>query len=168
MKTPAVLLRRLLTCLLCAALSSVALAKEQQPPLAIKRVYTGWRDAASFKRISEYFDGKENTHGEAVLRTHAEERAGFYFLVRVQNPGPARTVRAMLHVITSANSRPTAYPFTTELKADSDTVFNLGLTGVDWTDPKGHPVAWKLDLTDADGQPLATEKSYLWEKPAAN
>jgi hypothetical protein len=156
-------LRRLL-CLLLAVLPVLAFA--QAAPLTIKRVYTGWRDAASFKRISEYFDGKENTHGEAVLRTHADQRGGFYFLVRVGNPGPARTVKATLHVITSANARPDIYPFSTELKADGDTVFHLGLTGVDWTDPKGNPVAWMLDLTDADGRTLASEKSYLWEKPA--
>lgn len=174
MKNPAVPFRRpsalrflsAVLCLLSSAFCPLAVVAAEQQPLTIARVYTGWRDAASFKRISEYFDGKENTHGEAVLRTHADQRAGFYFLVRARNPGPARTVRATLHVITSATARPTTYSFSTELKADGDTVFNLGLTGADWTDPKANPVAWKLDLTDADGTPLASEKSYLWEKPA--
>ena len=167
MKNSAVLLRRLLFCLLLTALpglSSVALAKEDT--LTIKHVYTGWRDAASFKRISEYFSGQENTHGEAILRTHPDQRGGFYFLVRVINPGPARAIKASLHVITSANARTSDYQFPTDLKADGDTVFHVGLTGADWTDPKGHPVAWKLDLLDGDGQTLATESSYLWEKPA--
>ena len=156
-------LHRRLLCLL-AALPVLALA--QAGPLAIKHVYTGWRDAASFKRISEYFNGQENTHGEAMLRTHPDQRGGFYFLVRVSNPGPARSINATLHIITAANARPADYHFSTELKAGGETVFNLGLTGADWTDPKGNPVAWKLELTDGAGQPLAAETSYLWEKPA--
>jgi hypothetical protein len=164
MKSSVVPLRRFLSVLLLALLPILATAAEG--PLAIEHVYTGWRDAASFKRISEYFNGQENTHGEAILRTHPDQRGGFYFLVRVNNPGPARTIKVSLHVITSANARTSDYQFATGLKADGDTVFQLGLTGADWTDPKGHPVAWKLDLLDADGKTLATEGSYLWEKPA--
>ena len=150
-----------------AALSSVALAKEDAPAsnFTIVRVYTGWRTAASFKRISEYLDGKENTGGEAVLRTHPDQRGGFYFLVRTTNPGAARPIKANLEIITSANAKPVTYVFGPELKT-GDTVFHLGLTGPDWPDPKINPVAWKLELLDADGRVLATEKSYLWEKPA--
>lgn len=155
--------RRLL-CLLLAVLPVLAFA--QAGPLTIKHVYIGWREAASFKRISEYFSGQENTHGEAMLRTHPDQRGGFYFLVRVSNPGPARAIKVALHVITSGNARPTDYHFSTELKAGGETVLNLGLTGEDWTDSKGNPVAWKLDLTAGEGQLLASETSYLWEKPA--
>ncbi|AOS44809.1 hypothetical protein Verru16b_01878 [Lacunisphaera limnophila] len=133
--------------------------------LTFVRVYTGWRDAASFKRISEYFTGRENTGGEAVLRTHADQRAGFYFLVRVTNPAAARTVTARLGLISAATAQPVTHTFTTPLKA-GDTVFHLGLTGPDWPDAKAGPVAWKLDLTDDTGRVLATEQSYLWEKPA--
>ncbi len=166
MKSSSVLLRR--SVVLCLLFSVLCAAASAQQPLAIKHVYTGWRDAASFKRISEYFDGQENTHGEAILRTHPEQRGGFYFLVRVANPGAARPIKASLHVITSANARTSDYQFSTELKGNDDTVFQLGLTGADWTDPKGHPVAWKLDLLDSDGKALASETSYLWEKPVAN
>ena len=145
-----------------AAMPSVALAKEGD--LTIVRVYTGWRTVASFKRISEYLDGKENTGGEAVLRTHPDQRGGFYFLVRTTNPGPSRPVKASLEIITTANAKPVSYTFPAELKS-GDTVFHLGLTDADWPDPKINPVAWKLDLLDADGRVLASEKSYLWEKP---
>ncbi len=133
--------------------------------LTIVRLFTGWRDAASFKRISEYFDGRENTGGEAVLRTHPDQRGGYYFLVRVTNRGVAGPITAQLHVITAAGAQPLAYRFAPAIGA-GDTVFQLGLTGPDWPDAKASPVAWKLDLTDANGQILASEKSYLWEKPA--
>jgi len=147
---------------LCLILAPVVSAAN----LTIVRVYTGWRDAASFKRISEYFDGKENTRGEAVLRTHPDQRAGYYFLVRVANPQAARTTKAHLEVVTATSAKPVSYDFSPELKS-GDTVFHLGLTGPDWPDAKANPVAWKLDLTDSDGHLLASERSYLWEKPAA-
>ncbi len=133
--------------------------------LTIVRVFTGWRDAASFKRISEYFDGKENTGGLTILRTQPDQRAGYYFLVRTANPGGSRSVSARLEIITSATAKPVVHTFATELKS-GDTTFQLGITGPDWPDAKTSPVAWKLDLTDADGRVLVTEKSYLWEKPA--
>jgi len=161
---PVVSLRSL--CLLLALVPTLAFAAAEDSGLEIKRVFTGWRDAASFKRISEYFNGKENTGGEAVLRTHPEERGGFYFLVRVGNSGQPRAVQAHLQVINAAKAEPARYDFKTELKS-GDTVFHLGLTGSDWLDPRANPVAWKLELTDADGTVLATDRSYLWEKPAA-
>jgi hypothetical protein len=43
------------------------------------RTFTGWREAASFKRISEYFDGQENTQGEVVLRSQPDQRGGLLF-----------------------------------------------------------------------------------------
>ena len=45
------------------------------------------------------------------------------------------------------------------------TVFNFGVTGKDWPDAKVSAAAWKLDLRDAAGAAVATEKSYLWERP---
>lgn len=162
MKSPTVLPRSARFLLLAAVLATAAQAAE----LTIVRVYPEWRDAASFKRISEYFNGHENTGGEQIVRTHPNQRAGYYFLVRVRNSGGPQQVKAHLTVINSLNAEPHAFDFPVELKA-RDTVFHLGLTGNDWNDSRLNPVAWKLDLLGADGQPLVTEKSYLWEKPAA-
>lgn len=147
---------------LTAALPSIALAKEGD--LTIVRTFTGWRDAASFKRISEYFDGKENTGKETVLRTHADERAGYYFLVRVANPGAPVAVQFKIQLIASTDPKLRNFAFPAELKS-GETMLNLGLTGADWPDAKANPVAWKLDIVVADGRVLATDKSYLWEKP---
>ncbi len=150
--------------LLGAAAPAAVAAKEGD--LSIVHVYTGWRDAASFKRISEYFDGKENTRGEAVLRSQPDQRAGFYFLVRVKSSAGPRALKATLHIVTATNTRPADYSFPIELKA-GETVVHLGLTGSDWSNPNGHPVAWKLELKDAADHLVAAESSYLWEKPAA-
>jgi len=153
-----------LTLGLILALPGAVVAKEGD--LTIVRAFTGWRDAASFKRISEYFDGKENTGHETVLRTHAEERAGYYFLVRASNPGTPLAAQLKLTLIAPTEPKVRNFSFSTEL-GSGVSVLNLGLTGADWPDAKANPVAWKLDIVSADGQVLATEKSYLWEKPGA-
>ena len=134
--------------------------------VAIARVFTGWRDAASFKRISEYFDGHENTGGQLVIRTHPDQRAGYYFLVRITNPGATLAVKINLQVISTADAKVRTYAFPADLKSGAP-VLNLGLTGDDWPGAKVNPVAWKLEVVAADGRGLATEKSYLWEKPVA-
>jgi len=157
---PPVLLRGVFTFLL------LGLCAVSATELTIVRIFPGWRDAASFKRISEYFDGRENTGGEAVLRTQPAQRAGYYFLVRVTAPAATAGVKAHLQVITEANARPREFDFSPALRT-GDTVFHLGLTGADWSDAQANPVAWRLDLTDAEGHPLASAQSYLWEKPAA-
>ena len=148
-------------------LLSLALAAASAPAseVTIVRAFSGWREAASFKRISEYFDGHENTNGETVIRTHPGQRAGYYFLVRAANPGAPLGVKIKLEVITPSGAVPKNFMFSADLKS-GDTVLDLGLTGEDWPDAKANPVAWKLDLLAADGRILATEKSYLWEKPA--
>lgn len=157
------LLRAVFGCLFFPAVGTHVLSAAEAP--VIVRVQPGWRDATSFKRISEYFDGRENTGGITTLRTRPAHRAGYYYLLRVANPGPPQPVTLSLQVITAATADPAIHTFSTELK-DGDTMLNLGLTGEDWPDPKANPVAWKLDLIGQDGQVLASEKSYLWEKPA--
>ena len=145
------------------SLPGVTSAKEGG--LTIVRIFTGWRDAASFKRISEYFDGRENTGGQTVLRTHPEERSGYYFLIRTANAGAATPVKINLELILPSNPKTQNYTFPTDLP-NGGAVLNLGLTGEDWPNARSNPIAWKLAIVAADGRVLATEESYLWEKPA--
>lgn len=143
----------------------VAHGADQASDVRVVRVFTGWREAASFKRISEYFTGRENTGGEVILRTQPAARGGYYFLVRTDNDGPAREVRFRLEVVTEDATKPRSFKFSAELPAGNQ-VYQLGLTGADWGASTVTPMAWKLEIVDASGQVLATEKSYLWEKPA--
>lgn len=156
------------TCI-TAGLPSVALSSSngaKEGEVTIARIFTGWRDAASFKRISEYFYARENTGGQLVMRTHPDQRAGYYFLVRLANPGAPLSVKINLQVISTTDAKPRTHTFAADLGSGKP-VLNLGLTGDDWPDAKVNPVAWKLDVVAADGRVLATGKSYLWEKPAA-
>lgn len=131
----------------------------------VVRVYTGWREAASFKRISEYFTGRENTGREIVVRSRPEERGGYYFLVRTHNPGAAREAKFVFQVVTPEATQPRVFRFSSTLPAGK-AVHQFGLTGADWPDRTVDAMAWKLEIVDANGAPVAEAKSYLWEKPA--
>ena len=151
-------MRLLSSLFIFTALVASATASE----VTIARVFSGWRDAESFKRISEYFTGKENTGGDNVLRTHPDQRAGFYFLVRATNPGAPTSIKISVDVITPTDNKPKTYSFSADLKTGT-TVLNIGLTANDWPDAKANPVAWKIELIADDGHVLTGAKSYLWE-----
>lgn len=129
------------------------------------RVWTDWRSAESFERISEYFTGQENTGSEVVIRSQPARRDGYYFLARVRNHGSAQpAAKLVLSIIKPDAPQVRVYTFPAALAA-GDTVFHLGLTGLDWPGPKARPVAWKLEAVATDGTLLAVHKSFLWEKP---
>ena len=154
-------MRLVLTLVLLLGSAGLARAAEVE----FVRVWPEWREAESFKRISEYFNGQENTGSQVVLRSHPEIRSGFYFLARVTHSGPALSAaKVILTLITPDSPKSKAYTFTTALPA-GDTVFNLGLTGADWAGPKVHPVAWKIEIVTTEGRLLGVAKSFLWEKP---
>jgi len=150
---------RLLALFLACTLSASA------ADVSIVRVFTGWRDAASFKRISEYFTGRENTGGETVLRTQPAERGGYYFLVRTDNDRAPFAGTLAIRVIVPDSPDARLFKFAVDVPA-GNAVYNLGLTGTDWPDRKVDAVAWKLEVLGPGGEVLATQTSYLWEKPA--
>lgn len=133
------------------------------------RLWPQWRDTESFQRIGEFFGGAENTGREIVLRTHPDQRDGYYFLVRVKHAASLAGGKFLVHVIRPDGPEAKLFTFPVPGAVDDkgETVFQLGLTGADWPGGKtAQPVAWKLELQSADGHPLVTQKSFLWEKPA--
>ena len=150
----------LLTCLILGTLGATLSAAE----VTLVRIWPAWRDADSFVRISEYFGGGENSGRQTVLRTQAEQRSGFYYLVRTSNPGAALAgARFELKVIKPDSPATRTYTFTTAVPAKGH-VFNLGLTGTDWPGKDTQPVAWQLRLLAADGRELGASQSFLWSK----
>ena len=157
-------LRVIRGCLFCLLLGAVPAFGAAD--LKIVRVWPEWRDGKSFKRISEYFTGRENTGGQLVQRTDPGQRTGYYFLVRVENPAGPRSVQARLRLILPDTPAEQATTFTVALRPGAN-VLNLGLTAPVWSDPKHQPVAWLLQFVSPENDAvLASEKSYLWDKPA--
>lgn len=149
---------------LALALFSVAASLRAADPEFV-RVWPSWRAAESFDRISEYFDGQENTGKNAVMRSQPANRAGFYFLVRLKKNtvAPAGS-KFVLSVITPDAPEPKVFTF--PITGEPPRVFELGLTGTDWADRAAHPVAWKLDLVSSEGRALTSTQSFLWAMPA--
>jgi hypothetical protein len=151
---------------LTLALLLGSLAVSRAADVAFVRVWPEWREADTFDRISEYFTGHENSGSQIVRRTDPAIRAGFYFLVRLDNPGSAQpAAKIILSLIKPDAPQIRVYTFPIPLAAGHG-VYNLGLTGADWAGKKVHPVAWKLEVVATDGTTLGVMKSYLWEKPA--
>ncbi len=126
-----------------------------------------WRAAESLERIGEYFGGDERHGRQILLRSDAKERAGFYFLVRVKHAAPLEGAKFVVHVIRPDAPEVCDVALPIAAAPAGENAFQVGLTGADWPGgAKANPVAWKLDLVAADGRVLATQKSFLWEKPA--
>ena len=129
------------------------------------RIWPAWRTAESFDRISEYFDGQENTGRHTILRSQPDTRAGYYFLIRAKAAATTSGAKFVLQIITPEAPEPKTYtfPITLGLK---ETVFDVGLTGPDWAGRKTHAVAWRLSVINAEGRELASQQSFLWSNPA--
>jgi len=155
-------MRVFFTALLVLVVASVCAAAD----LKIVRVWPGYRTAESFERISEYLGKDEDARGQLILRTQPATRAGYYFLLRVNNSAAAiADAKIELQVITPFSSEPKTYNFTCTLPAKSHAL-NLGLTGTDWIGkPKDEVVAWQLRLLSPTGAELAKAQSHLWSLP---
>ncbi len=160
-----VLSSRMRRALLLIGIQLLALTGAYAGDVGFVRVWTGWRDIDPFMRISEYFNGRVNMGGRIILRTHAETRAGYYFLVRVKTDRALVSgAKFVVQLILPSGPMPKTFVFPTDIPAHGK-VYELGLTGIDWPGKKTYPVAWKLDLLGPDGQLLATQQSFLWSKP---
>lgn len=147
--------------LLCAALAASTAAHAVE----IVRVWPEWRTEESFKRISELFDGKENSGGEMLMRTQPGSRDGMYFLVRIAGAA-AGEARFEVDIIMPGSPDPVRFQFPASLPpARRGSVFQLGLTGSDWPDAKVHPIAWRVVLHGAGDSELAAAQSFLWSAP---
>ncbi len=133
--------------------------------LSFVRVWPRWYESDQVIRISEYFTGRENMGERTIVHSRADSRTGFYFVVRVKNPGQlVAGTKFVVRVILPTSPDPKIFTLPADVPAGGK-VYQLGLTGTDWPSRRMYPVAWKLDLVGADGQLLASQESFLWSKP---
>lgn len=119
-----------------------------------------------FKRIPEYFTGREFSGWKVYCRSNPHVRDGFYFVVKVG--GKKLNLPISTHWIvdwvTSADpmvkTQKVSIP---NLKLFGKEVF-VGLTGDHWTDRSLKPLAWRLRLIDDQGTALGSSQSFLWSK----
>jgi hypothetical protein len=149
---------------LSAALVFACLPLVASAATGIVRVWTSYRTVDSFKRVSEFFDGQEDTGSEAVHRSQAGARDGFYFLVRTKTDTAQTGASIAVDIVLPGRPEVKRFSFPVDLPPNQK-VFQLGLTGADWPGVTVRPSAWRITLVGADGSKLATQQIFLWSDP---
>lgn len=126
-----------------------------------------YKEADFFKRISEYFSGRESTGYRLILRTDPQERAGLYFQASLSAPiselptGSTLVVRYVRSDKAEATVTHT-FELPDTVKNSNKTQLWLGFTGADTPADKAPPTAWQVSVVDAAGKQLAEVHSFLW------
>ncbi|HUG11738.1 MAG TPA: hypothetical protein VMM36_12025 [Opitutaceae bacterium] len=129
----------------------------------IVRVWPEWRTDESFVRLSELLGKGEKPGSQIFIRTNPEKRDGLYFLVRLAHASAIEGTLE-LSLIRPGKMESEVFKFPASVPSGSS-VFQLGLTGGDWPDPKTEPVAWRIALVDSSGAEQAAAESFLWSTP---
>jgi hypothetical protein len=146
-------------------LLAAAAAPARAADIRFERVWLTWHDTASFDSYYEYHTGNELVGKWTILRSQPNERTGLYFEIRIQNPGAPVDGKIVVRVIGPDSIDPRVFTFNVQEPAGSR-LFVVGITGADWPFIRVVPVAWDVELQDADGRILAKKTSFLWEKPS--
>lgn len=128
------------------------------------RVWPGYRSAASFESIGEFFGREEYTGGRLMLRTQPEERGGYYFLMRIKDAEPIFQATVLVQLILEGSPKARSHRLPVDLPAGRS-VLDVGITGRDWPGAGVKPLAWRIALLRADGTELVSAKSFLWAQP---
>ena len=158
-------MRLLITAIICSLYSGCALTPKQAvTSIEIEKIEPRYIETEQFKRISEYMTGRENLGDRVILRTQPEHRAGYYFILVLDNDVrrlPNGTV-VIGEFYTSQSLGKQTHEFTLpSQRASTDEIF-IGLTGEDWPEKDGVPAAWRFTIKDANGAVLGEKQSYLW------
>ncbi len=152
-------------CLLLAA----AVFPRPAAATVFKSVYTRPMETGQFQYLSEFFTGDEAVDNRVLLRTDPAERTGLYVIAelqpRLRDIAPGASIK--LELIRSDANEIHVHEFPLPTAPVRARIIYLGLTGADWpeTDERLRPVAWRLRLLDAAGDPVDTWSSFLWEMP---
>lgn len=123
----------------------------------VERRYAPERD---FARISEYFTGKENPGDRLYLRSQPMARGGYYWIIPVPTEWRGRPARVSLEVQIPGSPETREETFRIE-NLDKATLWT-GMTGSDWPSPETRPVAWRLVVSNPEGETVLDKQSFLW------
>ncbi len=132
----------------------------------IVRVWPSYREADSFRRISEYVGGTENSGREIVLRTQPEAHAGYYLLTRINADSAAAGSAVVVEIVLPGDPTIRTFTFPAGLRA-GEHVYQIGITGSDWPNAKTRAAAWRVTARSPEGETIAELASFLWSAPAA-
>lgn len=130
----------------------------------IVNVYPKHIEGKTFKRISEYFSGVENTSNRVIARSRPQERSGLYFIITFDEKADLRFKGAIAQVqlVVSNEAEIRLYSIDLPLNYPKSRELLIGITGSDWPLSETVPMAWKIILFDDQERILAQEESFLW------
>ena len=158
-------MRFLISALICSLLfGCVSARKPALSSVEIEEIKPRYIETEQFKRVSEYLTGKENAGDRVILRTHPDERSGYYFTL-ILNEDVRRLPKGTQIIgefYTPKSVEKQTHAFTLPHKLKSTNEIFIGLTGEDWPLKNSVPAAWRFTINDANGVQLAQKQSYLW------
>lgn len=130
----------------------------------VNHVRGGFFEEKDFQRFTEFFGGGENESYRTVRRTD-DARSGLYFVIELDTRLADFPPDAVLRLELIPLGEPQATVFTLDLSGERGRSRELyaGVTGTDWPEETGMPVAWRMTFLDGSGRELAQRQSFLWE-----
>ena len=123
-----------------------------------------YKEHADFVRVSEFLNGREHLGARAVVRTQPQSRTGLYFSLAVRVGELPAGSKVRVDVVRVASPEPQTHQLDLPQSPAKARELMVGLTGEDWGASDERPVAWCIQLLDAAGGVVASEKSFLWGK----
>ena len=137
----------------------------QLAAVSIETAYTRHYEAGEIRPIRQYFGASLIGQGfRTVIASDAANPAGQYFIAKLEDRSSGQPASARMTWFASDSKDPSTH--TWDLSgAPLKKWLYLGLTGADWPSGEVQPLAWHIELLDAQGSLIAEWKSFLWEMP---
>jgi hypothetical protein len=145
---------------------SIILSSVSSAEVGLKIQNCLYIEESAFKRIPEYFTGREFTGRNIYCRSNLRDRSGYYFVIKVNDPSSEINADCCWVVdwVPPLDPKPKTQKIPlAEEDIRGKEVF-IGLTGEDWKDPLLKPLAWRISLVSKKGVTLGQHKSFLWSK----
>lgn len=133
--------------------------------LKIFSVTERYWDQVEFKRVIEYFTGKEFSGRQIILRSNPEKRSGMYFELSFSEKlnALAKNSVIVLQMYRSGSLHPKLYEFKIPEDLHEKRDILLGVTGDDWPSRETKLIAWRMEVRTVDQKLLAQKQSFLWD-----
>lgn len=146
------------------ACSSTPIKKPALTSVDILEIKPRYMKAEAFIRIKEYLTGSEHLGDRVVIRSQPSSRDGYYFTLilseELRDLPKGMTITGEFYSKNALDAE--TYEFQLPSKLPETNEVFVGLTGEDWPDASAVPAAWRFTIKDANGNTLASEKSFLW------
>lgn len=135
----------------------------QLSAVTVETAYSQYFNEEEIRPVSQYFGASlTKQRFRTVVASDPSHPAGHYFVAKLEDADGATISSARMTYFLSDRKDPASHTWDVSAITLKDWLY-LGLTGNDWPAGEVQPMAWRLELLDADGTVIAEWKSFLWE-----